>query len=416
MPPNTSGVRPPRTVEVGARNLRAILSELTRGFRHRKYLRDIDTRIVVSGSRGKSSTTRRLDDIFNRRGYDTLTKITGNYPTLIHNGEAYPIDRQGPRVTLYENVSVIGEFAPELDSYDPEDVAIFENQAITEYTTRLVNERFVKPDVILLTNVRQDHNDTLGKTRTDIARSLARSVPAGTHVVNGEQHTVLHEYMRDEIERRDATIEQVSIPEHHRGLLGAETVHALDTVLTALDEPPIPEGELDAYLTSIQPEWTRLPGGRVYNAAEVNDVESTEQVRRLLAGDEHVLPFVYLRHDRRGRTASFAEYVDILTERDCIDHVCVGGANTKAFARNVDVATTRYARTDDAGDVLDELLASGDPVMLMGNTVDEFMRDMEVAIADRAATTESAESVGQLDVPTVADLGSEASTKPPDLS
>ena len=91
-------------------------------------------------------------------------------------------------------------------------MAIFENQAITEYTTRLVNERFVDPD-ILLTNVRQDHNDTLGKTRTDIARSLARAVPEGTHVVNGEQHPVLHEYMRKEVERHGDTIGQVAAPD-----------------------------------------------------------------------------------------------------------------------------------------------------------------------------------------------------------
>lgn len=197
----------PRSIEVGRPSLTGILRELTRGIRHRKALERIDTRIVVAGSRGKSSTTRRLDDVFNRRGFDTLTKITGNHPTLVHNGEVHPIERLGPRTMLYENISIIGEFVPELDGYSPDDVAIFEDQGITGYTTRLVNWKLVDPDIVLLTNVRQDHNDTLGKTRTDIARSLARSVPSGAHIVNGEQHPSLHEYLSEEVERRGGTIE-----------------------------------------------------------------------------------------------------------------------------------------------------------------------------------------------------------------
>ncbi|MFB6352687.1 MAG: Mur ligase family CapB protein [Halobacteriales archaeon] len=372
-------------VPVGRPSLSGLLRELARGLRHRRFLERFDTRIVVSGSRGKSSTVRRLDDLFNRRGYDTFTKITGNYPVIILNGRVYPIDRLGPRTTLYENVNVVREFAPHLEAFDAGDVALFENQAITEYTTRIVNQRFIKPDVILLTNVRQDHNDTLGKRRQDIARSLARSVPAGTHVVCGEQHQVLFDYMREEIEARGGTVERVDVPDRHRGLLGAETVHAVDATLRAIGEPPVPDDELDDAVEVIQPEWTRLPGGLVFNAAEVNDVESTEMVRRALTDDgERILPFVYLRDDRRGRTASFAEYLDLLYGRDCIDRARVGGAGSAAFARNVDVPVTRHRRDEDAGAVLDAMLAEGDPVVLMGNTVDDFMRDMEVAIAGRA--------------------------------
>ncbi len=372
----------PRSIEVGGPSLTGILRELTRGIRHRKALERIDTRIVVAGSRGKSSTTRRLDDVFNRRGFDTLTKITGNHPTLVHNGEVHPIERLGPRTMLYENIRIIGEFVPELDGYSPDDVAIFEDQGITGYTTRLVNWKLVDPDIVLLTNVRQDHNDTLGKTRTDIARSLARSVPSGAHIVNGEQHPSLHEYLTEEVERRGGTIEQVEIPDRHEGMLGAETTHAIDAILTSLDEPPLPEREFEAPLDAIQPEWTRLPRGRAFDAAEINDVESTEMVRRSLAGDEQILPFAYLRRDRRGRTASFVNYVDLLYERGKIERVHVGGASTRAFAATVEAPVTRH--NADAADVLDALLSEGQPVVLMGNTVHEFMREIDAAIEDRA--------------------------------
>lgn len=373
----------PKPIEVGSPSLTGLFRDITRGIRHRRTLERIDTRIVVSGTRGKSSTAQRLDDVFNRRGYDVLTKTTGNHPTLIHNGEAHPIERQGPQTTLYENISVIAEFVPELDAYEPDDIAIFENQGITEYTTRLFNRGLTHPDIIILTNVRQDHIDTLGKTRPDLARSFARSVPSGTHVISGEQHPVLHEYMRKEIERRGGTIEQVEIPDEHAGLIGAETIHAVDAVLQTLDEPSLPVDEIEAYLDAIQPKWTELEGGRVFDAAEVNDVESTEMVRQALVGDEYITPFVYLRRDRRGRTASFAQYIELLFKRDLIKETHVGGANTHAFTENIAVPTKRHGRNADADDVLTELFAEERPVILMGNTVNEFMREIQAAIERR---------------------------------
>lgn len=367
----------------GLRTVAASL--LGRGRRHRSFLDRVDTRIVVSGIRGKSSTTRRLDDVFTRRGYDTLTKITGNRPHLLRNGDLVPIERQGPRTTLYENIRVMRTFVDELDRYSPEDVAIFENQGITEYTTRLFNETFIRPDVVVLANVRQDHQDTLGKTRRDLARSFARSVPVGAHVVSGEQNAALSRYMREEVEARGGTFEQVSVPDRHDGAIGAETVHAVDAVLEYLELDPLPQSETDRYVAAMQPDWHRLPGGRVFNGAEINDVESTEMLRQRLAGDEEILPFVYLRPDRRSRSASFAEYLNTLADRDLIGRAHAGGRRTRAFATAVDVPVERHSHTDDADTVLETMLEEGYPVMLMGNTVDEFMRDMETAIEHRLA-------------------------------
>ena len=369
-------------------------SLLTRGRRHRKFIEATDIRIVVSGIRGKSSTVKRLDDVFNRRGYDVLTKITGNQPTLIQNGDVIPIERPGPYTTLYENTNVLREFIPIFDSYSPENVAIFENQGITEYTTRLFNQRFVKPHVVVIANIRQDHQDTLGKTRRDIARAFARTIPPDTHVVSGELHPVLHDYMQAEIEQAGATLTQVSIPEDQRGRLGAETIYATNDVLRVLDKDPVPEEQLNAYLDAIQPEWQDVPGGQVFNGAEINDIESTEAIRRALAGDDRILPFVYLRGDRRSRTASFASYLNTLADRDLIHKARAGGAFTDVFASNVDVPVTTHDRDEDAGDVLEQMLDEGYPVMLMGNTVDDFMRDMEEAIRDRASEMSIGASYG----------------------
>jgi chaperonin cofactor prefoldin/uncharacterized protein YegP (UPF0339 family) len=364
-----------------------------RGPRHQQFLDQLSGRIVVMGIRGKSSTTRRLGDVFHRRGYDTLVKITGNRPHMIHNGDHIPINRTGPRVTLYENIKTFWRYLPVLDSYSPEGIGIFENQGITEYTTRMFNQRFVDPDVILLTNIRQDHQDTLGKTRRDIARSFARAVPAGTHVISGEQHPLLNEYLTEEVAKVGGTLTQVDVPEKHAQLIGAETVHAVNEVLEHFDMEPLPDAEVESYLRAIQPEWTRLPGGaRIFNAAQVNDIESTEAVRRALAGDEKIVPFVYLRGDRRSRTSSFVSYVNTLIERGLVDTVVAGGDYTNVFAANVDTPITEYPPDADPKAVLDELVSIGVPIVLMGNTVAEFMRWFEIEIERRAKQATHVES------------------------
>lgn len=363
----------------------AAASLVGRGRRHRQFLNQLDARIVVMGIRGKSSTTRRIGDVFDRRGYDTLVKITGNHPHLLFNGDYIPIERTEIRVTLYENIETSWRYIPELHSYSPKGVGVFENQGLTEYTTRMFNQRFVQPDIILLTNIRQDHQDTLGKTRRDIARSFARSVPKGTHVVSGEQHPLLHDYLEREIEKVGGTIKQVTVPDEHAALIGAETIHAVDEILEYFEIESLPEDEVNGYLEAIQPEWTVLPGGRrIFNAAQVNDIESTEAVRRALAGKETIVPFVYLRGDRRSRTASFVTYVNSLIERDLVETVFAGGDFTNMFAKNIDAPVSEYPPDADPERVLDDLVATGLPIVLLGNTVAGFMREFEVEIEQRA--------------------------------
>jgi len=157
-----------------------VVEALGAGPAHRRRLDEIDTRIVVSGVRGKSSVANWLHEQFVSRGYDTYTKITGSDAQVRYNDTVSEIERE-QQVRLYENER-------ELARFDSIDVAIVENQGIRPYTTRLVNEQFVDPDLVFLTNVREDHLDTLGRDRTQIARSLTRAVPQGTSVVCAEQY------------------------------------------------------------------------------------------------------------------------------------------------------------------------------------------------------------------------------------
>jgi len=373
--------------------LRGVLSELLgAGPLHRSRLQEVDTRIAVSGVRGKSTTVRWLHDVFHGRGYDTYAKVTGTNPISIHNGVEHEIHR-GQQVRLYENER-------EIDKYAPRDVAIVENQGIRAYTTRLVNEQFVRPDVVFLTNVREDHLGTLGDERVTVARALARAVPEGTQVVNGEQDPTIRRYLEAELDRRNAAVSHVTVPDRYRSIPGIECVYGIDLLLELLEEPPLTATQLRAMREELRVSWRQLPDGRVFDAADVNDVQSTELVRRALVeeGETVVEPVLFLRPDRRGRTASFRRYLERLFDDGAIRQVHAIGPDAPVLARRARVPTRTYdVDESDPSEVLDAVLAAGRPVLLMGNTVHEFMEAIQAEIESRAtaADEDRVEQIGQ---------------------
>lgn len=359
-----------------------VANALGSGPAHRYRISDIDVRIVVTGTRGKSTATEWLHDIFHRRGYDTYAKVTGNEPLSIYNGEAHDIERTD-QVRLYENER-------ELRRFGNIDAAVVENQGIRQYTTRLVNQSYFKPHVVFLTNIREDHLDTLGHDRVQIARALARSVPPGTVVVNGESDRSLRSYLTAELRRRNAIVRHVSVPSESEWVPGSEIIYGINEVLRVTDTKPLLPDSVHRRLREMIPQWQVLPGGKVYNAADVNDIQSTEMVRQALVGDsDHPIePLLFLRADRRGRTASFFRYLDDLTERGLAERVHVVGGGTAAFAAKASFPVETYDVTTDPPErVLDSALKADRPLIVMGNTVDEFMRELDDCITRRTMTT-----------------------------
>jgi len=359
------------------REWRQIGNLLTRGRSHGRRLSEIDVRIAVTGTRGKSTVTRWLHDVFVERGYDTYAKVTGDAPISLYNGREYPIERHGP-IRLYENER-------EIRTFEPTEVLIVENQGIREYTMRLVNTRYVRPNVVVLTNVRQDHLDTLGGDRFKIARAFARSIPSGAHVISGEVDEEINDYLEVELGRRNAMVSRATIPEEYALVPGAENVFLVDGVLRAIGELPLDERRIARYLDRLEVSWTELPEGRVFDASDTNDVESMERIRSALEPkDEVIQPLVYLRHDRPGRTASYLEYLNGLAERGIVEQTHVVGSHRMAFARGARFPVVDHDQSvESVTDVLDAALADGSPVVLMANGVPTFMQDIKAELRAR---------------------------------
>jgi hypothetical protein len=362
------------------------MRSLFRGRAHFERVEQTPYRVTVTGVRGKSTVVRWLNETLVDRGYETYAKVTGDHPVSYHNRDETAIERDGGATRLYEN-------AREFETHHPVDAAVIENQGIREYTTRLANELF-DPHVIVLLNVRRDHQSTLGEELDDIARVFTRVMPEDAVVISGDRNRAVNDYLREEFEK---TGHEFRVAGPHRDerspfadVFGARSAFVVDEALRALGMSGLESRQIQDFIDSLHREWgwRRLEGGGlVANGAMMNDVESTELLRQFLVerlAEPIITPFVYTRRDRSGRTAAFVHYLDWLDDNGLITRVHAAGSHSGLLQRRLDPEVVRYDEAAPAGAVLDAALEDGRPVYMMGNTVAEFMRDLTGEIDQRA--------------------------------
>jgi poly-gamma-glutamate synthase PgsB/CapB len=144
-----------------------------------RRLGKIRLRICVTGTRGKSSVTRLIASVLREAGYKTLAKTTGSKPTLIlADGMEKEIGRAG-RPSILEQKKVLRAAAR-----SQSDAAVIEMMSIKAECLRAESEKLLKPHVLIITNVRLDHLDDMGRTKPEVAKSLAAAITGrGTVVV-----------------------------------------------------------------------------------------------------------------------------------------------------------------------------------------------------------------------------------------
>jgi len=128
----------------------------------------------VTGTRGKSTVTRFIAASLRESGHNVLGKTTGSKPVIIlPDGREEEIRRTG-LPTILEEKKVLRR-AAELGLR----TLVVELMSIQPESSRTESQRILRPQILVITNVRLDHRDEMGQTKPEIARSLARAIPAG---------------------------------------------------------------------------------------------------------------------------------------------------------------------------------------------------------------------------------------------
>lgn len=128
--------------------------------------------MAVTGTRGKSGVTRLVAAGLRASGARVLAKTTGSKPVLIlPDGTERELPRPGVP-SVREQVRLVS-LAAKMGA----DTLVSELMSIGAECLAVESRRILRPESLVLTNVRLDHLDEMGRCKNDIARALASAFP-----------------------------------------------------------------------------------------------------------------------------------------------------------------------------------------------------------------------------------------------
>jgi gamma-polyglutamate synthase len=136
-------------------------------------------RIHVNGTRGKSTVTEYIGAGILGDHMDVMTKITGIIPTYFYNGTAHIIHRTGA-ARVHEQIGLI-RFASKLKVKG----VVLECMSISPELQRIESSVF-QPHIYVITNIRKDHYEEMGKSTEELADHICGAIPANCTVVTNE--------------------------------------------------------------------------------------------------------------------------------------------------------------------------------------------------------------------------------------
>jgi poly-gamma-glutamate synthase PgsB/CapB len=159
---------------------------------HRRLVDGLEWRIHVNGIRGKSTVARIIAGMLREHGLVTVAKSTGTFAAVINrDGVDEPIERRGP-ATILEQIEVARKYVtPDVDAL------VIECMALKPEYQEVSERMIVRSNIGVITNVREDHQDVMGETLPEIARSLLSTCPLGGILVTSEQNPEILEIMRE---------------------------------------------------------------------------------------------------------------------------------------------------------------------------------------------------------------------------
>jgi poly-gamma-glutamate synthase PgsB/CapB len=348
---------------------------------HQQRLEQLAVRVHVNGIRGKSSVTRLVAAVLREAGFVTVAKTTGSAARVIGpRGDETEIRRRGSP-TINEQVDVLRDHVrPGVEAI------VIECMAVRPIYQEYAQDRMVRSDITVITNVRADHQEEMGETLEEIADAMSVTIPRGGVLITSEARADLRERLRRNAAARSSELiyadpnsvdpgemsgfdhlqfrENVAVGLALARLLGIDRETALRGMLKAL--PDVGVVRLRRYpLGDKSALWVPL--------FAANDRESVlltfDEIEPQFGSDPTVIGILNNRLDRGRRAELFAEIaaVDLKTR---LHHVITFGAFE-------DIVTARMV---DLGLSRDRITNLGDTVH---PSLERILSTVEELIADR---------------------------------
>ncbi len=297
-------------------------------WREKNFFDFAPCRILVTGSRGKSSVVRMIHRGLVACGLAVRSRITGVVPRELADDRSRRIVRNGPGHVEEMRWWLRG--IPRAT-----EAIVMENSGVLPDLQGLA-ARWLAPTLVVWTNARADHTESWGSGREGAVRALARGVPDDTPLLLGAELSADEAVLTLLRARRGATFWAQEGSDYIAtnaalskraleiaGYLCAESERAVDAT------PP----DLADFRVFGMP----LPGSpRLAAAFSANDMESTALLFSLLGWKSEETSLLYAdRRDRAGRKKSFRPFIEgrvwrevrVLNGRETPDEIAAWAAS-----------------------------------------------------------------------------------------
>jgi len=278
-------------------------------------LKKIPIRIMVNGTRGKSTTVKIIYEILRLEKQKVFAKTTGEKPLqYLPNGINKTILRISP-ASILENIRILRKWA-----HESPDSVVMECMALQPETQFILSNRIFQPNYILITNILVDHAEVMGQNVGEITETILECLHPKAEIFMNENQ--LNGFFASE-----------DLPNLHR-------IASTDTFPERMDH--IPSDILDQNWTLIKnfthhlkidlqttfqcfkKEWARISKDiylripdlniSIWNLFSVNDTQSTnlfiQHSRDELPQNSQEIILLNTRKDRPLRTKLFAEFLN----------------------------------------------------------------------------------------------------------
>ncbi|GAB6107770.1 poly-gamma-glutamate synthase PgsB [Fusibacter bizertensis] len=264
--------------------------------------------IYVNGTRGKSTVTRLIDAGLRQGGYRVFCKTTGTLPMTIGVDGAERSIRRNGRPNIKEQLWVLKRAQRERA-----DILVCECMAIHPELQRISQKKMVRSDIGVITNVRHDHMEEMGKTLPEICDSLSNTIPQSGILFTADG-AFYPQLMENAKKHETKVILSENSDELHHEVFGENVALALSVCehLGVSKEDALKgmaNYKRDPYALSL---FKLKSGGIFINGFAINDPDSTEYVYNLLLKkeilkDRKCILLINARADRLSRAKQMIE-------------------------------------------------------------------------------------------------------------
>ncbi len=331
-----------------------VLYVLTETFYFRRVRKTFQKVIHVNGIRGKSTVTRLIDAGLRECGFRVFSKTTGTVPTTIGtDGNPKEVRRLGP-ANVREQLRCM-EWAKK----DGAEILVVECMAVNPELQFITEQRMLKADINVITNVRLDHTDVMGEDTESIAYSLANTTPANGIVVLGEDKHL--DVFRLCAEKRNS---KVVVAEAYTGTETLDTfAENVATALCVCEQLGLDRATFFRGMQKYRHDCGAMAvydcdGMQFINAFSVNDPDSIEATYRQVLQQKDASDVTILLNTRSDRAFRTKQHIEMLGNMPC-KKVLLIGSNPAYVARELKKKGIEAAKLKRIEDLKQEKIVFG---------------------------------------------------------